>query len=147
MSQNTKPPDKRIAPRTAIELKVEYRRLNTFFADYTKNISRGGTFIKTPKPLGVGTDFLFKLSIPTLNEPIVLTGQVLWVVKPEDVGPGEHPGMGIKFKYSSKEEQDAIEGLVERLMIDSLGRHLYEKLLHRSSVPPDLKNDTEGHED
>ena len=31
----------------AIELTVEYKRMNAFFADYTKNISRGGTFIRT----------------------------------------------------------------------------------------------------
>lgn len=136
MSHDNSSENKRISPRAAIELKVEYRRLNTFFADYTKNISRGGTFIKTPKPLGIGTDFVFKLSIPTLNEPIVLTGQVQWIVTPEEAGPGEQPGMGIKFKYSTKEEQDAIDQVVEKLMIDSLGRHLYEKLLRHSSVPP-----------
>ena len=37
------------AARTAhaITLRVDYKRLNTFFADYTKNISKGGTFIRT----------------------------------------------------------------------------------------------------
>ena len=38
-----------------IELQLDYQRLNTFFADYLKNISRGGTFINTKKPLPVGT--------------------------------------------------------------------------------------------
>ena len=47
--------DRRFGMRAPIELKVEYKRLNTFFADYTKNISRGGTFIATDKPLPVGT--------------------------------------------------------------------------------------------
>ncbi|HKO52206.1 MAG TPA: PilZ domain-containing protein, partial [Polyangiaceae bacterium] len=51
--------DRRSGFRAPIELKVEYKRLNTFFADYTKNISRGGTFIATDKPLPVGTDFVF----------------------------------------------------------------------------------------
>jgi hypothetical protein len=35
-------PERRAETRRPIELKVEYKRLNTFFADYTKNISRGG---------------------------------------------------------------------------------------------------------
>ena len=43
--------DRRLAYRAPIELKVEYKRLNTFFADYTRNISRGGTFIGTDKPV------------------------------------------------------------------------------------------------
>ena len=41
-----------------------YKRLNTFFASYTKNISKGGTFIRTSKPLESG-GFTFVLSLPT----------------------------------------------------------------------------------
>ena len=54
------------AARTAppSQLRVDYKRMNTFFADYTKNISKGGTFIRTSKPLDVGTEFVFVLSIP-----------------------------------------------------------------------------------
>src|SRR5499427_590038 len=56
--------DRRMDPRAPIELKVEYKKLNTFFADYTKNISKGGTFIRTPRPLDVGTVFVFRLTVP-----------------------------------------------------------------------------------
>ena len=120
--------DQRIFPRTPIELKVEYRRLNTFFSDYTRNISRGGTFIKTHKPLSIGTEFLFKLIIPTLEEPIVLKGKVKWVVSSENQTKKQSPGMGIKFIYEDNNQRTAIENKVERLMIDSLGKHLYQKL-------------------
>lgn len=116
-------------PRLPVELKVEYRRLNTFFADYTRNISQGGTFIKTQKPLAIGTDFVFKLVVPTLDEPIVLKGKVQWIVKAGAEKPGESPGMGIAFQYDDDSEQSEVEVTVERLMIDSLGRHLYDKLL------------------
>jgi type IV pilus assembly protein PilZ len=54
--------EKRELDRAAITLRVDYKRINTFFADYTKNISKGGTFIRTTKPLDVGTDFVFVLS-------------------------------------------------------------------------------------
>lgn len=123
--------ERREYPRAPIELKVEYRRLNTFFADYTKNISRGGTFIKTRKPLDVGTEFLFKLVVPTLADPIVLKGKVQWVVTTDQENDDSPAGMGIKFIYEGHGERDQVEGKVERLMIDSLGRHLYEKLLRR----------------
>lgn len=124
--------EKRTSPRAPIELKVEYRRLNTFFADYTKNISRGGTFIKTAKPLRIGTDFLFRLFIPTLAEPIEIAGIVQWVIQPGEEGPDEQPGMGIQFKYESTHQREEIESTVEKLMIDSLGRHIYEKLQRRN---------------
>lgn len=133
MSNSETPDEKRAFPRAPIELKVEYRRLNTFFADYTKNISRGGTFIKTQKPLKIGTDFIFKLFIPTLNAPIELTGTVKWIVRPGEEKEGEQPGMGIKFKYDNPEAREQIESKVEKLMIDSLGRHIYEKLQKRNA--------------
>ena len=123
--------DKRSNPRALIELKVEYRRLNTFFADYTRNISRGGTFIKTNKPLDVDTEFLFKLQIPTLEEPIVLKGKVQWVVTTEEATEDTPPGMGIKFLYEEGIQRSDIETKVERLMIDSLGNHVYNKLIRQ----------------
>lgn len=132
MSNSESGSEKRVFPRAPIELKVEYRRLNTFFADYTKNISRGGTFIKTAKPLRIGTDFLFKLFIPTLEAPIEIAGIVQWVVQPGEEGPDEQPGMGIQFKYESIHQREEIESTVEKLMIYSLGRHIYEKLQRRN---------------
>lgn len=134
MSKSDNAREKRHHPRAPIELKVEYRRLNTFFADYTKNISRGGTFIKTSKPLDVGTDFVFKLFIPTLDEPIELVGKVQWIIPPGLEGPGESPGMGIQFQYDSQGIREAIENKVERLMIDSLGQHIYDKLQDRQGT-------------
>ena len=128
--------DRRHAPRAAIELRVEYKRLNSFFADYTKNISRGGTFIGTERPLDVGTDFVFKLGVPGLAEPLVLHGKVQWALSPEDAGEGREPGMGIGFVFESELERERVEMTVEKLMIDSLGAVLYQRLLgHRKDKP------------
>lgn len=120
--------ERRTAPRAAIELRVEYKRLNSFFADYTKNISRGGTFISTDKPLEVGTDFLFRLGVPQLAEPLVLKGKVQWIVTPQ-AAEGREPGMGIGFVFDSELERERVETTVERLMVESLGPGLYHKLV------------------
>src|SRR5262245_61858846 len=98
--------DRREYPRTPIELKVEYKKLNTFFSDYTKNICKGATFIKTKKPLDVGTEFIFKLVVPRLAEPLALRGQVRWVIKegedpPDGIAAEHEPGMGIRFIFAS----------------------------------------------
>jgi type IV pilus assembly protein PilZ len=121
--------DRRIDHRHAIELKVEYKRLNTFFADYTKNISKGGTFIRTDKPLDVGTEFVFALSIPQLGEPVRLRGKVLWTTPPEKATTESPPGMGIRFQYANTEEQRGTEQIVENLMRAQLGEHISSKLL------------------
>jgi type IV pilus assembly protein PilZ len=125
--------DRRRHPRGPIELKVEYKRVNTFFADFTKNISKGGTFIKTNKPLDIGTEFLFKLYVPALEQPLALRGNVQWVVMPEEAEPGDSPGMGISFVYESANHRSEIHGKVEKLMIESLGYHLYSKLVEQAN--------------
>ena len=112
--------------RVPIELKVDYKKLNSFFADYTKNISKGGTFIKTKKPLAIGTRFLFKLTVPQREAPFELLGEVVW-----SQADAEEPGMGIRFIYSSDNQRADFEGVVEKLMSDSLGQDLTEKLLKK----------------
>src|ERR1700722_1056075 len=119
--------ERRGSDRAAITLKVDYKRLNTFFADYTKNISRGGTFIRTTKPLNVGTEFLFVLALPTLNEQVQLNGEVKWVVSEEASGPENPPGMGIKFKFDSDADRTKVDDFVERLMRNALGAEISQK--------------------
>ena len=126
--------DRRGQDRAAIELKVEYKRLNTFFADYTKNISKGGTFIRTDKPLDLGTEFVFALSIPQLKEPVRLRGRVMWTTPQEKATDKSPPGMGIRFQYASDKERSATEGVVESLMRAELGEHLSAKLLGKKST-------------
>ena len=132
--------DRRREARAPIELKVEYKRLNTFFYDYTKNISKGGTFIKTDKPLGIGTVFLFKLIIPAQAEPLALRGEVRWIVKegeplPPQAPPGHEPGMGIKFVYDSADQRRDLESFVGKMMVDSLGQLIYSKLVAGQGTP------------
>jgi len=115
--------------RTAIELNVEYKRLNTFFADYTRNISKGGTFIRTDRPLDVNTEFVFALSIKSLPEPLRLRGRVKWIVRPVDATPDSPAGMGIEFQYTDEKERRETEAIVERLMADELGDDLAGRLL------------------
>ena len=121
--------DRRRQARAPIELKVEYQRLNTFFADYTKNISKGGTFIGTERPLPVGTEFVFALGLPGVEAPLRLRGKVIWTVPVTDATKGNPAGMGIEFIYADDAEQRRMEQLVEKLFVDHLGEHLASKLL------------------
>jgi type IV pilus assembly protein PilZ len=124
--------DERLDARTAITLRVDYKRLNTFFADYAKNISKGGTFIRTSRPLDVGTEFVFVLSLPTHEEQLQLKGSVMWVVRDEDATDERLAGMGIKFMFENDAERELVVDFVERLMKEALGEHLSSKLLRRT---------------
>ena len=123
--------ERRRDERSAIELNVEYKRINTFFSDYTRNISKGGTFIRTSRPLDVGTEFVFALRIPNLEEPLRLHGIVKWVVRVEEASPDAPAGMGIQFQYADAEERRETELVVEGLMAKELGESLSARLLKR----------------
>jgi len=128
--------DRRNNGRAAIELNVEYKRLNTFFADYTRNISKGGTFIRTDRPLDVNTEFVFALSIKNLPEPLRLRGRVKWIVRPVDATPDSPAGMGIEFQYADEKERRDTEVIVEHLMANELGEDLSSRLLgHKLHKP------------
>jgi type IV pilus assembly protein PilZ len=112
--------------RAPIELKVDYKKLNSFFADYTKNISKGGTFIKTKKTLPVGTRFLFRLTVPGRSGPFELSGEVVHASASAD-----EPGMGIRFVWSGDRDRVAFESVVEGLMQESLGPLVANRLLRK----------------
>jgi type IV pilus assembly protein PilZ len=112
--------------RAPIELKVDYKKLNSFFADFTKNISKGGTFIKTKKALPIGTRFLFRLSVPLREAPFQLLGEVVHA----ETG-GEEPGMGIRFVWDDDRDRVDFEAVVEGLMSESLGPVVTQALLRK----------------
>jgi type IV pilus assembly protein PilZ len=128
LSSDDSSPERRDSARSPIELKVEYKRLNTFFADYTKNISKGGTFIKTNRPLPIGTEFVFKLFVPTLNRPLTIHGEVQRVVL-EGQTDGDEPGMAIRFVYRHGDARGEVEALVEELMSSTLGPRISTGLM------------------
>ncbi len=119
-------PENREHGRAPIELKVDYKKLNSFFADYTKNISKGGTFIKTKKTLPIGTRFLFRLTVPGRPEPFERAGEVVHAS-----AAGEDAGMGIRFVWSEESQRSDFEAVVEGLMQESLGPLVASKLLRK----------------
>ena len=125
--------ERRESGRVPLELPVEYDRLNALLSDYTHNISQGGTFIQTDRPLGVGTVLSFTIRAPELGEPIVLRGAVRWVVDAQQAREGRPPGMGIAFRYDSPAHRAALEARLERLMVQSLGPLVFEKLMGKAA--------------
>ena len=123
--------ERRVRERTPIELRVSYQRLNSLFADYTRNISQGGTFIATEQPLDEGTEFMFALGVPRVGKTLQLKGRVVWVVGERDATAANPAGMGIEFDYEDDDERLRIESQIEGLMWDELGQELVTGLLGR----------------
>ena len=129
--------ERRREARAPIELKVEYKRLNTFFYDYTKNISKGGTFIKTEKPLDIGTIFLFKLSVPVAarRRSRCAARCAGWSRRARRCR--RHAGRprardGDRSSTTAPTSAQALEQVVEKMMIDSLGPLIYSRLVKKT---------------
>ena len=132
MAPPENPEDLRFHVRAPIRLRVDYERMNSFFADYTKNISKGGTFIKTARPMEIGTRCQFSFTLPALSDPLVLEGEVTWILTPDAAArQKEEPGMGIRFLFSTPQAEKDLADLVEKMMEDSLGPEVAHALLKR----------------
>jgi len=118
--------ERREHARKAVELQVVYEKLNAFFADYTKNISKGGTFIPSRRSLPLGTAFRFRLVVPGRSVPFELEGVVV-----RNDTEGDEPGVGIQFRWSDEERRREFEEAVEAMMTASFGPDVARQLLDR----------------
>jgi len=90
-------------------LSLTYKDDQAFLSAYASNISTGGLFIKTEKPLRQGDQFLLRLQLPALKEPLKVSCEVAWVKGPAEATAKEPAGMGIKFLEMSKIDRDALK--------------------------------------
>lgn len=96
------------AVRVPIRVRVEYQQVDDFLADYACNLSLGGMFIQTERPLPAGTRFRLRLLLPEPHEPIETYAEVRWVA---DTVDGER-GMGVRFDTLSRTARQQVERLL-----------------------------------
>ena len=90
-------------------LSLTYKDDQAFLSAYASNISTGGLFIKTEKPLRQGDQFLLRLQLPALKEPLKVSCEVAWVKGPAEATVKEPAGMGIKFVEMSKGDREVFK--------------------------------------
>ncbi len=84
--------------RKPARLKLHYREKDAFVAEYRDNLRRGGTFIKTEKPLAVGRECVFEIDAPGLVEPLLFEGVVTMINAGDN---GETPGMSVDYRMDA----------------------------------------------
>ncbi|MBM4378799.1 MAG: TIGR02266 family protein [Deltaproteobacteria bacterium] len=104
----------RRADRLQLELLVGWRAGEVHHTDPATNISRGGLFLNTAQPQGVGTVLRLVVSLPDSAQPIELAGKVVRVV-PVGGPPGSSPGMAVEFTGTDVAQQERLEHFVQRL--------------------------------
>ncbi|MCO4773282.1 MAG: hypothetical protein KDA24_24825, partial [Deltaproteobacteria bacterium] len=93
----TPPPAPKKPARKPAKLRISYKKASTFIREYRKNIPRGGTVIKTKKPLSLGRECVLSLTVPGWETPVEIRGEVVWSSKGIEVEEGQDEGMGIKY--------------------------------------------------
>ncbi len=96
-------------------LSLMFKDRKSFIKAYTGNISRGGLFIMTERPLKEGEQFLLKLQVPDLPEPIKVNCEVSWVREQSDIEK-RPPGMGVKFSKMTKRDNQILNQYFQTLI-------------------------------
>ncbi|HVP31112.1 MAG TPA: TIGR02266 family protein [Myxococcota bacterium] len=104
--------DKRRSSRERLVVRVDYSTVDAFFSEFTANINEGGLFIETDSPAPVGTQVLLKFQLPGTEEPLKVSGRVIWTTPGSR---GEVPGMGIEFEDLDPSARDRVNAVVRRL--------------------------------
>jgi len=97
-------------------LKIRYKRSATFVKEFTENLARGGTFVKTKSPLEVGRRCVFELSVKDLTDTLALKGMVVWSSRGIDkLDADQEPGMGIQYDTEDAEGLESVRAAVQEL--------------------------------
>jgi len=96
--------------RRPISMLVKYRSLDSFFNDYAINISHGGMFIKTRRPLPRGSEVEIEFELAGMTRTFKTAGRVVRVIFPGE-DEDEPAGMGIEFKPLSEADKALVDAL------------------------------------
>ena len=97
-------------PRVGMVLEVGYRNAGQFLVSYSTNLSRGGLFVATAHPSGIGTVITLSLRVPGRANPIRIDASVRWI-RPLATADGP-AGMGLAFEGIDQVLGDHIDRLV-----------------------------------
>jgi len=109
--------NKNVSERFPQPLKIKYPTVDNFLVDYTENIRRGGSFVRTEKPMIPGTRLSLELEVAGVPVFINLRGRVAWVNDPEGEWSRHDlpPGMGVLFIFPDEPSRLLLDNLVDRL--------------------------------
>lgn len=112
--------EKRNDERVLTEIKLKFKTTNGFIQKYTEDISKGGVFIKTNKPLPFDTRVKVLVELPD-SKQIELTGKVVYILNEKDAkAMMRNPGMGVQFIDVPPEIMKKLEEFIEEIKVKKL---------------------------
>src|SRR5215510_11269690 len=106
--------DLRKDKRAPASLKVKYKSatVDQFIEQFGTDVSRGGIFIKTKKPIEIGALLKLELQLNDASPVIHGIGRVCWR-RENSADPNVPSGMGIKFVKLEPESKTIVERIVQ----------------------------------
>ncbi len=95
--------DRRVHPRTQVNLRIAYQSAGVLKTDYIENISQGGLFISTEERFEVGQRISLELFCVGTRASIPLTALVRWCGT-RSPGPNEPPMLGIGVEFEDLQD-------------------------------------------
>ena len=100
--------ERRVFDRYEVQWTVDCVASDTFLYASITNISEMGIFVRTDKPLPVGTRLVLRFAPPSTEETFVLHGIVQWINPLRPLGENLNPGMGIRFQSLEPPDRERI---------------------------------------
>ena len=99
-----------------VTLKIKFKSssLQEFIERYSVDVSKGGIFIRTPKPLAVGTALRFEFQFQDGSPLLAGGGTVVWVREQDPEKSEIAPGMGLRFDQLPPESQRVLDQVLEQ---------------------------------
>lgn len=97
-------PERRGDPRVEVDVEVHYRTAEEFLSAYTRNISGGGIFVRTPHPLALNQSVRVRFTLPGITHKFECNGIVVWANTPSSRS-GLPAGMGIMLEDLDQESR------------------------------------------
>ncbi len=135
------PSDRRKELRIPANLRVKYRSGQTFINNYINNLSSGGVFVSTPKPLPLDSIIKLHLVFEDKGQEIEVEGKVVWEstekVPLKDI---TRPGMGIKFIRMSDEAREIIDNIVHDAITEQARTIEEQEKNNKTGMPTSMRD-------
>ena len=104
--------ERRKFPRILVRALVDYESPDTYLYDYSTDLSEGGIFIQTDKPLSKGTPLKIRFTLPNVDKVFEVKAKVAWLNQ-ERLKKGKPSkklpqGMGIQFDMMDEADRAEI---------------------------------------
>jgi type IV pilus assembly protein PilZ len=104
---------------TLVDIELED---GTFRHDFSENISEGGMYLSSEKPLAPRTRMTLRFTLPNLDWVFEIKAEVLWsvTVTMEERLDGKKSGMALKFTEMDAEDSEKIKTYFKNFKIEDL---------------------------